>query len=85
MKAFTRILGEKKKCDKDSIDYNTMDGIFFESENYKLLTKIITQPVDKDTDYIMESELESDSELDPLEPKNKRKRGCLDSESDLVQ
>ena len=60
MRAFTRILDEKKKCDKDSIDYNTMDGFFFESENYKLLTKIITPPVEKDPDYIMES----DSELD---------------------
>ena len=85
MVTFARVVAEKKRCDSNKIDYNTIEGLFFDSENYKLLTKIVAPPVDKDTDYVMESELESDSELDPLEPKNKRKRGCLDSESDLVQ
>ena len=76
--AFARVLAEKKKRNKDSIDCKTMDGNFFEYENYKMLTKIATPPVEKDTDYVMESE--SESELDPVELKNKRKRGCLESD-----
>ena len=78
--ALKRVLAEKKKCDKDNIDYNTIEGLFFDSENYKLLTKIVTPPVDKDTDYVMESESNSDSELDPVELKNKRKRGRSESD-----
>ena len=80
MVAFGRAVDKKQTCDRDNIDYNTIDGNFFDSENYKLLTKLVTPPVDKDTDYIMESELESDSELDPVLPKAKRKRGHSESD-----
>ena len=91
MLAFSKAVKEKQKLDKDKIDYNKAEGLFFDSENYKLLTEIVSPPVTNETedglnsrsnkqtndpDYVMESESE-------LEPKNERKRGRL--ESDLVQ
>ena len=83
MVTFARVVAEKKRCDSNKIDYNTIQGFFFDSEDYKQLTKIVTPPVDKDTDYIMEKESESDLELDLVQPEAKRKRGH--SESDPVQ
>ena len=94
MLAFTKAVKEKQKLDKDKIDYNKAEGLFFDSENYKLLTEIVSPPVTNETedglnsrsnkqtndpDYVMEPE----SELDLVEPKNKRKRGR--SESDPVE
>ena len=94
MLAFTKAVKEKQKLDKDKIDYNKAEGLFFDSENYKLLTEIVSPPVTNETedglnsrsnkqtndpDYVMESE----SELDIVEAKNKRKRGRSKSESEL--
>ena len=41
---------EKQKLDKDKIDYNKAEGLFFDSENYKLLTEIVSPPVTNETE-----------------------------------
>ena len=74
LKVFKKVLEEKKRLDKNNIDYSTVNKIFFESNNYQFLTKLLS---DKDADYVMESEM-SESELSESEPVPvKRKRGPL--------
>ena len=85
MVTFARVVAEKKRCDSNKIDYNTIQGFFFDSEDYKQLTKIVTPPVDKDGDYVMESESESDLESDLMQPKAKRKRGQPTSSKPLSE
>ena len=50
--AFSRLLDDKKKYEKNKDTYKITDGIFFDTDDYKLLTKI--GKTEDDPDFIMD-------------------------------
>ena len=71
-RAFTRVLETRGDLDRSKLDYSTTEAVFFDSEKYQTLTKIVCSNGEKkvDSDFV----LDSDNEDEILELPRKRGR-----------
>ena len=67
--AFGRLLDDKKKYEKNKDLYTITDGIFFDSDNFKLLAKI--SKTDNDPDFLMDLSMGIENDMSESELKHK--------------